>query len=203
MVLVSSLLAKRVLVRAGGFIVPSTSTTADAMILEGGESIDRRLLLQATKQICSGRAKRLFLVMHEIPGQPRAEAEYNAAAKTAANDFGLCSELDIIRTPDTHPITLKEASAVLKELSRQGIHSAIFMTDGFHERRSYLVYKQTGVPLGIRIAPSGVFLTYTVDNWWSKRAGIYEFFEELAKTTYYYLEGFLLIASLNHPAQLA
>jgi len=42
----------------------------------------------------------------------------------------------------------------------------------------------------------------TADNWWSRRIGIYEFVEEVAKTTYYYLRGFLRIDPLNDPQRL-
>ena len=176
-------------------MAPTSSSTADVIILEGSESIDRELLLQATKQICSGRANRLVLVMHQIQGKPEVEAKIDREAQIMADHFGLCSQLQIIRTPNTHPITLKEASVVLNELSLQGVHSAIIMTDGFHERRSYLVYKQIGTPLGIRIAPASAFLAYTTDNWWSSSIGRYELFRELTKTAYYYLEGYLRIAS--------
>jgi len=187
--------AKTVLVRIGRFMAPTSSTTADVVILEGGEAIDRRLLLQAAKQICSGRANRLVLVMHQIQGQPKVEAKIDREARIMADHFGLCSQLQIIRTPNAHPITLKEASVVLSELSLQGVHSAIIMTDGFHERRSYLVYKQIGTPLGLRIQPSNAFLAYAAENWWSSSTGIYVLFQELTKTAYYYLKGYLRVAS--------
>jgi len=133
--------------------------------------------------------------MHQIRGRPKGEAKDDAETKIAADRFGRCSQLEIVRTPNTHPVTLQEASVVLKQLSLQGVHSAIIMTNGFHERRSYLVYKQIGTPLGIRIAPASAFLAYTTDNWWSSSIGRYELFRELTKTAYYYLEGYLRIAS--------
>jgi hypothetical protein len=199
LLLVLGFVAKTVLVQMGRFMVPSTSATADVIILEGAETIDRQMLFQATKQICSGRANRLVLIMHQIPGQANVEAENDSEARIMAEGFGLRSQLQIIRTPNKHPITLKEASIVLNELWLQGVRSAIIMTDGFHERRSYLVYEQIAAPLGIRIIPSGAFLAYTADNWWSKSTGIYEFLQEVAKTAYYYLKGFIRIASLDDP----
>jgi hypothetical protein len=176
--------AKTVLRCLGRFLVPRSSTAADVLILEGTDTIERRMLCQATQQIGSERAPRLLLAMHAIPGRPDVEAAHDTAARRMADQCGLGRPLQILRTPPTHPITLTEASVVLQALAGEGIRSAILMTHGFHARRSYLVYKQIGTALGISIMPLGVFVAYTADHWWLSRLGLYECGEERAKTAY-------------------
>ena len=190
--------SRSIFLYVGRSMAPEAFETADVLVLEGGVGIDKRLLVEAVRQMRSGRAAHLVLVTHQTAGKP-SPYEIKAADRIEASlyQLGFPSErFTIILTPNIHPITLNEASIVLKRLSAEGVRSAVLMTDGFHERRSYLVYMQVGTPLGIKITPSTAFLDYTPENWWATRLGWYEFFEESAKTTYYYMRGYLRFSSV-------
>ncbi len=189
-----TLWAQTIFSHIGRFMAPEESRSADVLILEGAEDVEKRLLFEAAEQMRSGRAARLVLVTHQEPDAKLVTDNVSSATKLQMNlhQLGLHDDqFMILRTPEAHPITLNEASVVLKELSAEGVRTAVLMTDGFHEHRSYLVYKQVGIPLGISITPSTIFLEYTPDNWWMTRIGWYEFVQELTKTTYYYVRGYL------------
>jgi len=190
--------SRSIFLHVGRSMAPEAFGTAEVLVLEGGVGIDKRLLVEAVRQMRWGRAAHLVLVTHQTAGKP-SPYEIKAADRIEASLHQLGFPNDrftIILAPNTHPITLNEASIVLKKLSADGVRSAVLMTDGFHERRSYLVYMQVGTPLGIKITPSTAFLDYTPENWWATRLGWYEFFEESAKTTYYYMRGYLRFSSV-------
>jgi uncharacterized SAM-binding protein YcdF (DUF218 family) len=193
-ILILTLGAQFLLSHVGRFMAPEESKSADVLILEGADNMDKRLLFEGAEQMRSGRAGRLVLVIHYAPDANRVTDGVGVLAALQMNLHRLGLHDDqfmILRTPDVHPITLNEASVVLRRLSGEGVRTAVLMTDGFHERRSYLIYEQVGVPLGMSVTPSTIFLDYTRDNWWITRMGWYELVEEFAKTTYYYARGYL------------
>jgi hypothetical protein len=185
------------LLHVGRFMAPEEGETAEVLILEGGRSIDKRLLNEGIMQLSAHRAERLILVIHRgIEEATPREAMNESYAKRLKRDLeqiGLAGEkFKIIETQGQHhPVTLTEAVTVLDELYKEGVRSAILETDGFHERRSYLVYKKAGIPLGIRITPSTYFINYRLDNWWTTRKGRHEFIIELAKLAYYCVKGYI------------
>jgi hypothetical protein len=163
--------------------------------LEGGDGVDKRLLIEAAQEMRSLPAPRLVIVIHQ--DAKLATDKVNSASKLEmqVHQLGLHDDqFTVLRTPRTHPITLNEASVVLNKLSAEGVRSAVLMTDGFHERRSYLVYKQVGIPLGISLTACTGFLEYTRDNWWMTSVGWREFLEEVTKTSYYYTRGYLRLS---------
>ena len=197
-------MGKNILLHVGTFMAPEEGKTADVLILEGGINIDKRLLVAGIYQLSAHRAERMILVIHKVVKEVEPltanRGNYPNRLKRDLEQMGLAGEkFKIIETPGQHPITLTEAVIVLDELYREGVRSAILETDGFHELRSYLVYQQAGIPLGIRITPSTYFLDYQINNWWTTRMGCYEFIEQLAKLAYYYIKGY--ICSSGRPAE--
>ena len=157
--------------------------------------------LKQSGRCARGRAAHLVLVTHQTAGKPSPH-EIKAADRIEANLYQLGFPGDrftIILTPNIHPITLTEASIVLKRLSAEGlVRSAVLMTDGFHERRSYLVYMQVGTPLGNKISHHQRLFLITAGELVGNSLDGDELFEESAKTyilLHARLSSFLLSAS--------
>jgi uncharacterized SAM-binding protein YcdF (DUF218 family) len=105
-------------------------------------------------------------------------------------------QFEIITVPGKHPVTLTEAEIVLSQIGKKRIKSAILITEGFHTRRSYWVYKRTGSYVGIEIIPYPYFPTYPKEMWWQQSEGTRDFFQESYKFIYYLVRGYLPLKSL-------
>ncbi|MCG6534133.1 MAG: hypothetical protein L7F78_05460, partial [Syntrophales bacterium LBB04] len=100
-------------------------------------------------------------------------------------------QFTVMVTPVHHPITLAEATIVLGALSKEGIKNALLLSNGFHTRRSFLVYQYVGRPLAIHIIPVAYFNDYQLDDWWLHEEGLREFTSELFKLVYYLIRGYI------------
>jgi hypothetical protein len=151
----------------------------ETLIVENGDCIDWKLMDEAVRLKKKYKIKKIIIAVHNIN---------NIFNKNAYIDEG--SHAIILATVNTHPITLNEARRVIKEIAKD-YRSATLMTDGFHERRSYFVYKKIGDQYGIKIYPRIYFKNYNLNNWWMNREGMYEYFSEMYKMAYYAIRGYI------------
>jgi uncharacterized SAM-binding protein YcdF (DUF218 family) len=192
-----------ILTTAGGYLSPEGSGTADVVILEGCDLAIGKGIQVGISLLSSERSGRL-VVIYRYPGNegnPGASAHYNFINRKI-EQLGLKKDhILLIGTPDNHPITLMEAKTVLTYLSNNKVKSAVLLAEGFHTRRSYWAYKQTGLPLDITIIPVPYFLSYgnhaySTEDWWQRSGKIHAFFEEWSKLLYYLLHGYIPLKSL-------
>lgn len=192
-----------ILIAAGTYLSPEGSGTANVVILEGCDLAIGRGIQVGMRLLSSGRAARLIIIYHYSvnEGNVGTSAHYNFISRKI-EALGLKKDhILLIGIPDNHPITLIEAKTVLAYLSNNKLKSAILLAEGFHTRRSYWAYKQTGVPLDIIIIPVPYFLSYGNhaygnEDWWQRTGGIYSFVEEWSKLLYYLLRGYIPLKSL-------
>ena len=184
-----------ILMHAGRFMAPQGDYIADVAILEGNSFIDRSLVMTGVNLLSSGKVKRLILVLHSIApaGRPFAfDEDYPGIVRGKIKDIGLKeSDFKIIVTHIHHPITLTEAKGVMGNISKENIKSAILLSEGFHTRRSYLVYQYVCNPSQIKISPSAFFNSYKLDHWWLQESGFRDFALELMKLVYYLAGGYI------------
>ncbi|MEQ8152437.1 MAG: hypothetical protein ABRQ32_06000 [Smithellaceae bacterium] len=184
-----------ILIHTGRFMAPHGDYIADVAILEGNSFIDRSLVSSGENLLSSGKVKRLIVVLHSIApvGRPFAfDEDYPGIVKKKMKDIGLKErDFKIIVTHVHHPITLTEAKGVMEDISKENIKCAILLSEGFHTRRSYLVYQHVGNPHKIKIFPSACFTSYKLDHWWSQESGFRDFALELIKLVYYLVRGYI------------
>lgn len=184
-----------ILMHAGRFMAPQGDYIADVAILEGNDFIDRNLVLTGKNLLASGKVKRLVVVLFSIAPSHRPFAlneDYPTLVKKEMESLGLKEgDFRIIVTHIHQPITLTEAKGVMENISKENIESAILLSEGFHTRRSYLVYQHIGNPFHIKIYPSACFNSYKLDHWWLQEGGFRDFALEFIKLVYYLAGGYI------------
>jgi hypothetical protein len=190
---------KTILIAAGNFLAPEGAGNADVVILEGTELIREKSIEIGIDLLSSGRTSRLVIVYQNSRDERIFDRplNYNFVLTQKLETLGLKKDqIQVIEVPSEHPITLTEAKSVLSNLSRSGVKSAILLAEGFHTRRSYWVYKQVGLPLGIKIIPCPYFMEYRNEDWWTEINGVSDFAFELLKFIYYILCRYIPVKSL-------
>ena len=176
-------------------MAPQGDYIADVAIIEGTEFIDRGVVMKGINLLSSGKVKRLIVVLFRIAPSHRPFAlneDYQNLVKKEMKALGLKEkDFRIIVTRIHHPITLTAARGVLETIAKEDIKSAILLSQGFHTRRSYLIYQYVFMPSKIKIFPSACFNSYQLDHWWSQENGPRAFAGEFLKLTYYLAKGYI------------
>ena len=118
----------------------------------------------------SGKAGRVVVVVHESAkegGSLGLSDDFRRLAENMEEEGFKRDQFRIMECPSDHPVTLKGAEIVVSDLTKEGVRSAILVSEGFHTRRSYWVYKQEGAAVGIEIIPRPYFYRYreTFGGW--------------------------------------
>lgn len=194
-------LHKPILHGAGRFLAPTSNERTEVLILEGSQVVKNGALKAGMRLLSTGRATRLVVVLHQPLKEDQVfalEDRYPQLIINELENLGLKKEkVQVISAPiDGHPITLKEARFVVAKVSQGGVRSAILLSEGFHARRSFGVYRQEGDRVELHVIPHSYFTEYESNSWWHKAEGINDFVQESLKLTYYLLHGYVSIKSL-------
>jgi hypothetical protein len=190
---------KPILGEAGKYLAPEAMDNADVVILVGDELLRWDGVEIGMRLLSTGRVNSLVVVVHQAfkNRPPFALPDYPLLLANELENLELKKDqFQVIAVPIDHPITLVEAKIVLSSLSKTGVGSAILLAQGFHTRRSYWVYKQVGLPLGIEIIPCPYFVTYQRENWWQQIQAVDDYLYEFCKFFYYILRGYIPLKSL-------
>lgn len=176
-------------------MAPDGNYVADIAILEGTEFVDRDVVASGIKLLLSKKVKRIVVVLHRISPSHRPFAlneDYPDLVTKELKALGLKeSDFKIVVTRIRNPVTLTSAKEAMAALSQDKVQSAILLSQGFHTRRSFLVYQHLGTPLQIKIFPSACFNIYQREHWWSQERAIRDFMSELQKLAYYWARGYI------------
>jgi hypothetical protein len=189
-----------ILEEVGGFLAPEGIGKVDVVILEGTKFIEEDALIIGLRLLSPAKANRLVVVHKKSQKESTfpLSVNYTLLLTQKLEYLGLKKDqFQVLGVPSNHPITLTEAQMVLSNLSKEGVHSAILLCEGFHTRRSYWTYKQVGLPLGIKIIPYPYFIKYRKQTWWHQSRGIYHFISEFPKLFYYIFQGYIPLKSLT------
>jgi uncharacterized SAM-binding protein YcdF (DUF218 family) len=182
--------------KAGDFLAPVGKETAGVIVLEGTSTVNNGAVKEGLALIKNNDQGRLVIVLH-LPGSPgqlfAIQEEYPLLLEKKLKNLGLKeNQIKFFYVPiNDHPITLTEARFVMAGLAKEGVHSAVLITDGFHTRRSVAVYQQEGEPFNIAVIPHPCFVNYNKEGWWKQKEGIREFVQESAKLIYYLIFGYV------------
>ncbi len=183
------------------FLAPQGAEKADAVVVEGGQTVKDGVMMAGVSLIREGRARQLIIVLQGYSQKERLFAIqdiYPDLIGKALEDLGLKKDQYQIWEAliDGHPITLEEARYVVPRLYRSGIRNAVLLCQGFHTRRSLLAYQIQGDPLGIRFIPYSFFPYYDLDSWWKTTDGLEEFGSQIIKLGYYLCKGYIPLTYL-------
>ena len=189
-------LSRPILNRAGDFLAPLGKENAEVVILEGTATVKNGAVKEGVDLLKNSQDRRLVIVMHlhEKEGQLFAiQEEYPRLLGEKLKKLGLKEgQLEIILVPiNDHPITLTEARLVMARLAKEGIRSAVLVSEGFHTRRSWAVYRQEGERFKLSVNPHPYFINYKKEKWWRQKEGVRDFVQESSKLIYYLVLGYV------------
>lgn len=190
-----------ILTGIGMFLAPLSEESAEVLILEGSQTVKISMLKAGVRIIADGRANRMVVVLHapleegKVFTLPR---DYPQCVTDELSSLGLKKEkIEVISAPiPGHPITLSEARFVVAKLSQDKVRSALLISEGFHARRSFALYKQEGQRLGLHVVPYSYFTEYKSNSWWRNVQGISDFLGESSKLSYYLLRGYISLGEV-------
>lgn len=90
-----------------------------------------------------------------------------------------------------HPYTLNKSSIIADSLKKYGYSKVILLTDAFHSKRSYNVYKKILTPEGIQVYCATYYPDYNQTNWWLFADGFRNVISEYLKLIYYWVKGYM------------
>lgn len=181
--------------KAGRFMAPQGEYTADVVILEGANYIRTGFIQTGMELLTNRKVNKMIVVIHRIAPAHRPfgiNGDYPDVVRQKLKDAGLKEEqFKIVVAPIRHPVTLKEAQFVLKDLATDQISTAILVAPSFHTRRSYMAYSHVGEALKIKIYPLASFTEHHRDRWWTDQGAWRDFGTESLKLAYYMAGGHL------------
>ena len=174
---------------------------ADVLILEGSGGIKSGSVAIGMELLSNGMADRMVLVLHQSTDERQLPLFHKKHIQLLTDELEHMGvekkKVQVIPVPvQSHPITLTEARLVVTKLSESGVRSVILLSEGFHTRRSFLVYRQEGSRVGLHVIPHPWFSGYESDTWWHHAEGIQDFVRESFKLVYYLSFGYVSIKSL-------
>lgn len=185
---------------AGRFLAPRYAAKADVVIIEGEELLQEGAVAEALALMAEQRIERLMLVTHRYNRSQMGfgiSQRYHRLVAEELERVGLKKrQYTLVSVPVAHPVTLAEARVVLDTLSKESVKSALLVAQGFHTRRSYLLYRDIGKAKGIEIIPWSSSVGYPLTEWWYDEDAVYDFVSQLAKLSYYLLRGYIPLTSL-------
>lgn len=170
--------------------VNSIEGVADVVILEGTEFMGKGMVHKGVELLSSGKARRMVLTLHRISPKHRpfaVQEDYPSSVRLELQRLGLKdSDFTVMVTPLRDPITLTSAKFVVEALAKDGVKKAILVSQGFHMRRSYLVYQYLAEPSNIKIYPMAYFgKIYQRNDWWHEGHGTRDFVLQLQGLVFY------------------
>lgn len=200
-------LSTPILNRAGDFLAPMSTGKAEVVILEGTETIKNGAVQEAINLLRKSQANCMAIVLHirQKEGQLFAiQEDYPKLLKEKFKALGLKeNQLKILIVPiNDNPITLTEARCVVGILAKEGFRNTILLSEGFHARRSWSVYRQEGKRFNISVKSYPFFINFRKENWWRQKEGIRDFVEEFTKLVYYLGCRYISIGSVFTPSEI-
>jgi len=174
--LLGLLLHESLLGAIGSYLVRADAPVkADIAVVLAGDSRGNRILRAAEL------VKQWFIPMALVSGP---DGNYGFSECDLAIPFAVkagYSEAYFVHFENMARSTEEEAGAIVAELRRRGVHSALIVTSDYHTRRAGRMYRKAAPDLDFKIvaAPDAFF---TADGWWRNREGRKTAFYEWMKT---------------------
>ncbi len=200
LLIVSWVCRENILIQAGKYLAPEGRGQADVVIIAGNQFVKEKAVRVGQELFLSRSAMKLVVVAIHKPREgetPLGMRAYDSVVARNLEGLGIeRGRYQIFSTPNEHPITLKEAEAVMKGLAGGKIKTALLLVEAFHMRRSYWAYRQFGEKHGIKVIPQPLYINYHGESWWNESWGLRDFLAEGGKFIYYVLRGYIPVKSL-------
>jgi uncharacterized SAM-binding protein YcdF (DUF218 family) len=160
--------------------------TADAIVVLAGNAPDRLPSAEMLRQ--EGYAD-LIVVSDEQVHTHNLATTWLALHKAGVSAPELPdSALQVLDDPPPES-TIDEARRDADLLAARGAHSALLVTDAFHSRRAWLLFRAAFARKGITVRSVPAADSYDLPHWWAHPVTARRVVEEYAKLLYYLPQG--------------
>ncbi len=184
---------KPLLIGVAAFLdLPSTDRPSEVMIIEGGYGLSNYTMNAAIELYRRGLASSMVIALHSYDKQPHMFGidRYERFVASALDSLGIPrSDYRIMLIDVGEPFTYNAALAMADSLA--GISSVLVVSDNFHMRRSFLVYKKIFERRGTTVRSYTIPIYLHKRNWWRSLNGWRRVFDEYVKLTFYKLKGYI------------
>lgn len=190
-ILLIALLRNPILYSLGSFLVYDSGeiSKADIVLLE--EDINSKDGIKSCLDLYNkGLCKEIWAVKIVDTSFIYTDKEYLQFINSVLDSGGYKVKLKYFIFDVEHPVTLNKSLHILDSMKAKNYSSVILVTNAFHSKRSYKVYKKIFQPNGISIQSKVYYTKVNLDNWYRESYGLRYVFPEYIKYVYYGIRGF-------------
>jgi hypothetical protein len=176
----------------GNFLVAQAypAKNADVILLEE-EYNNKQAINMCNNLYKETGAKEVWIVVLPDSTQLFTEKQLEKTFKESMDTLSYNFAFKFFTYSTEHPYTLHKSAAVLDSLKAKGFKKVVLLTEGFHSKRSFKVYKKLFAPQGIDVYCTTYFTESTPENWWKDSNGFRRVVSEYLKYIYYLVKGYI------------
>jgi uncharacterized SAM-binding protein YcdF (DUF218 family) len=159
---------------------------ADAIVVLAGNAPDRLPWAETLRQ--AGYAD-LIVVSNEEVHTHNLETTWLALHEAGVSAPELPDSALLVLDDPPPESTVDEARRDADLLAARGAHSALLVTDAFHSRRAWLLFRAAFARKGMSVRSVPVADSYDLAHWWAHPVSARRVIEEYAKLLYYLPQG--------------
>jgi uncharacterized SAM-binding protein YcdF (DUF218 family) len=161
-------------------------TRADAIIVLAGNAPDRLPWAEALRT--QGYAG-LIVVSDEPVNTHGLDTTWRALHEAGVSAPELPDSALIVLTDPPPESTIDEARRDAEILQARGLHSALLVTDAFHSRRAWLLFRAAFAHRGLTVRSVPAPDQLDLAHWWAHPVAARRVLEEWTKLVYYLPQG--------------
>lgn len=159
---------------------------ADAIVVLAGNAPDRLPWAEELRE--QGYAD-LIVVSDEPVHTHGLETTWLALHRAGVSAPDLPDTSLLVLTDPPPESTIDEARRDAELLRSRGLHSALLVTDAFHSRRAWLLFRAAFAHRGLSVRSVPAADTLDLGHWWTQPLSARRTLEEWAKILYYLPQG--------------
>ena len=181
-----------ILESVGYFLVAQAypTKTADIILLE--EEFDNKQAIEKCNNLYRETgAKEVWIVRLPDSTSFITEKQLEKSFRENLDTLSYKFKFNFFSYSTEHPYTYNKSMAVLDSIKKNGYRKVILLTEGFHSKRSYKVYKKIFAPEGIDLYCETYFTIVNPTNWWQDSNGFRRVTSEYLKYIYYVVKRYI------------
>lgn len=159
---------------------------SDAIVVLAGNAPDR--LPRAEELRTQGYAS-LLLISNEEVHTHGLETTWLALYRAGVSAPELPPSAVLVLDDPPPDSTIDEARRDADLLASRGLHSALLVTDAFHSRRAFLLFRAAFAHRGLTVHSTPATDTLDLGHWWAHPLAARRVTEEWTKLAFYLIQG--------------
>lgn len=183
---------ENILVSVGNFLTVQEyhTNSADVILLEE-ESLLKSSIEKCNSLYYEKNCKEVWIIRLPFKQDLIPEEKFGDILKEVLDSCGYRFNFRLFYFYLEHPYTLNKTNIVADSLKKYGYKKVLVLTNAFHSKRTYNVYKKILIPEGFHVFCSTYYPDYNSFNWWKSSNGFRGVISEYLKLIYYWIKGYM------------